>query len=309
MKKQKTTVLLLILLLLVPFVSASHNSTPPPSPPLPPCNFTNFADCFPQKIAEFFLTLLNSPLQPLLNLIQNLLTANVIISIFEGMSSVVRYLLSFFYIFLFLYAGYTFLLANANPIKRARAKELLRDALIMIVLIQGSFLIYEFLLELSNTVNSVLLTQVDPNFFLLTADNWINFSLQLFFTFIYVMVLILTVLLLGLRYFVVSLGVVLFPIAIFCFYLPPLKSYGRFLLELLAIFIFITTLDLLIILGCSLLLTIPLFQNIKIAVMINCFLLIIYSLYWAIKFAISRSAFSSIKDDINSTAQYVAMIA
>ena len=307
MHKSLKILLIVTLLLVLPLVSASHH--PPPAPPLPSCNFTNFADCFPQKIAEFFLGLLNAPLQPLLSLIESLLTASVVISIFEGMSLIVRYLLSFFYIFLFLYAGYTFLLANANPIKRARAKELLRDTLIMIVLIQGSFYIYDLVLGLSSTINTVLLSRVDPQFFLLTTDNWINFSLQLFFTFIYVMVLILTVLLLGLRYFVVSLGVVLFPIAIFCFYLPPLKSYGRFLLELLAIFIFITTIDLLIILGCSLLLTIPLFQNIKIAVMINCFLLILYSLYWAIKFAISRSAFSGIKDDINSTIQYVGMIA
>jgi len=308
MKNYKKLALLVTLFLVLPLVSASHH--PPPSqPPLPACNFTNFADCFPQKIAEFFLNLLNAPLQPLLSLIQSLLTASVVISIFEGMSLIVRYLLSFFYIFLFLYAGYTFLLANANPIKRARAKELLRDTLIMIVLIQGSFYIYDLVLGLCSILNTVLLNRVDPHFFLLTTDNWINFSLQLFFTSIYVMVLILTVLLLGLRYFVVSLGVVLFPIALFCFYLPPLKSYGRFLLELLAIFIFITTLDLLIILGCSLLLTIPLFQNIKIAVMINCFLLILYSLYWAIKFSISRSAFSGIKDDINSTIQYVAMIA
>src|SRR3989344_1714865 len=101
--KHHKTILLILLLLVTPLVSASHH--PPPSPPLPACNFTNFADCFPQKIAEFFLGLLNAPLQPLLSLIQSLLTASVVISIFEGMSLIVRYLLSFFYIFLFLYAG------------------------------------------------------------------------------------------------------------------------------------------------------------------------------------------------------------
>ena len=134
----KLATLTILLLLVLPLV---HTAPAPPS--LPPCNFTNFADCFPQKIAEFFLNLLNTPLQPLLSLIESLLTASVVINIFEGMSLIIRYLLSFFYIFLFLSAGYTFLLANANPIKRARAKELLRDTFIMIILIQGSFYIYD----------------------------------------------------------------------------------------------------------------------------------------------------------------------
>jgi len=118
-----------------------------------------------------------------------------------------------------------------------------------------------------------------------------------------------TMLMLVMRYIVVSIGVVLFPIGLFCYFVPPLKGYGKFILNMLGIFIFITFIDLLIILACSMIVDIPIFENFKILVMISCFLIVNYTLWLAIKFALKKSSAVSIKDDINQAVKYIALLA
>ena len=78
---------------------------------------------------------------------------------------------------------------------------------------------------------------------------------------------------------------------------------------MLAIFIFITFFDLLIILACAMLIEKPLFENFKIVVMINCFSIVNYTLYLTIKFALTKSSMSTVKDDIQQVAKYIALLA
>ena len=306
--KHLTKFLILVIFALVTFTlnteevqASNHTNTT--------CSLTDLPNCLPQAINNYYLQFLNAPLQPLLTIIRTFLTAQVNTSIFIRIHAIVKYILSFFYIFSIIYSGYILLFQSSNPIRRNQAKEILKDTLIMIVLIQGSFYIYNLILNLSSIMNQALLTQIDPQFFLLTTDNIVNFTLQMFFSFTYVIILFITMFLLALRYMLVSFGVIFFPLALFCYFIPPLKSYGKFLLEVLFVFIFITFIDLLIILSCSLLLTIPIFTNFKIIVMINCFLLIIYTLYLAVKFALSRSVSSNLKEDISGAVKYLGMIA
>src|SRR3989338_11653451 len=149
-------------------------------------------------------------------------------------------LLVFFYIFLFLYAGFIFITSNSNPMRRTQAKEVIKDTFIMIILIQGSFYIYDLILNLNSILSNAVLTLIEPEFFLITVDNIVNVGLEFLFSIAYVRVLFLTVLLLVMRYIIVSLGVILFPIGIFCYFIPPLRSYGKFIIHLLGVFIFVT---------------------------------------------------------------------
>lgn len=220
-----------------------------------------------------------------------------------------RYIISFFYIFLFLYVGYVFLTSNSNPIKRSHAKDMLRNIFLMIVLIQGSYYIYGLLIDLSTILNSVIYSFIDSTFFLITADNITNIALEFVYASTYVIVIFITLLMLVLRYILVSFGVVLFPFAIFCYFIPPLKGYGRFMINALLIFIFITFIDLLIILGGSMMVDIALFENFEILIMITCFSLVNYSLWLAIKFAMKMSVTTSLKDDLNQAVKYIALIA
>lgn len=63
-----------------------------------------------------------------------------------------------------------------------------------------------------------------------------------------------------------------------------------------------------IILGCSMMLKISLFSNIKILVVIACLLLVNYSLWLALKFVVRNSVTDSIKDVINQAIKYITMM-
>ncbi len=268
-------VLILLLIILTPVAFAEGE--PPAEEPEEDCGLTNLASCLPEKIYDYFLVLINAPLIPLLGFIQLLLTADVSIDIFHGVWSVIRYILSFFYVFLFLYAGFIFITSSSNPIRRTQAKEVIKDTFIMIILIQGSFYIYDLILNLNSILSNSILTLIKPEFFLITVDNIVNVGLEFLFSIAYVITLFLTVLLLVMRYIIVSLGVILFPIGIFCYFIPPLRSYGKFIIHLLGVFIFVTFFDLLIILACSMLIEAPIFASIKILIMIACFSIVNYT--------------------------------
>jgi len=273
------------------------------------CSINNLGNCVSETIYEFILLVFNAPLLPFLAAIKSLLTAEAGISTFYNVWLVIRYILSFFYIFLFLYTGFVFITSNANPIKREHAKDTLKNTFIMLVLIQGSFYIYDLVIDLSNVLSNAILSIVDSHFFMLTIDNPANIGLELIFSISYILILLICMTLLTVRYIIISLGVVLFPIGIFCYFIPPLREYGKFILNLLGIFIFINIIDFLIILACSMLAETAQFENFKIIIMITCFAMIDYTLLLAINFASRNAVNSSLKEDISRALKYIALFA
>ena len=177
--------------------------------------------------------------------------------------------------------------------KREKAKSWLRNIVIMIVLVQASFFIYELSINISSALTSATLTLVDPNFFLLTIDNISNIGLEIIFFTLYIVVLLFTSILLIVRYAIVSIGVVFFPIAIFSYFIQPLRSYGLLILNFLGVAMFITFLDTLILIGFSRLVEVGIFANIKILLMISAFLLINIVTFFLMFFSIIKSAFSA----------------
>lgn len=272
------------------------------------CGLTNLATCLPQSIYDFLLQILNAPLEPLLGMVKLFLETSPSVEIFHGVWAIIVYCLSLFYGLLFLYSGYQFLFSGHNVIKREMAKEWLKNTIIMIVLIQASFYLYGLVVDLGSTMSSAVLQLVDPEFFLITADNVVNIGLEFLLVGTYALVLFFTMLCLAMRYLIVAFGVLFAPIGIFCYFIPPLKSYGRLILNLLGMTIFVTFLDAIIILACSLLITIPLFASIKIIVMINCFLLVNSSYLFLAKHAISKSSLSDSGEHLAQAAKYIAMM-
>ncbi len=286
-----------VMILSVPFVSAEE------------CGLTNLASCIPEKMYEFFIELLNSPLQPLLDLTRKLLENPPSVDLFYGVWAIMVYCVSLFYGFLFMYSGFQFLFSGHNVIKREMAKEWLKNTIIMIVLIQASFYLYGLVIEIAGLLTSSILSMVDPHFFMLTADNIVNIGLEFLSIFSYVIVLFLTIILLLIRYLVVSFGIIFAPIGIFCYFIPPLKSYGKLILHMLGMFIFITFLDAIIILGCSMLIEIPMFENVKILVMVACFFIIDLIFIVLIIKVIFKSVFSSdAGDKVAQAVKYIAMM-
>lgn len=273
------------------------------------CGITNFASCIPQKLYEFLINILNSPLQPLLGLIKSLLTEPIQISLFVSLWAIMLYVISLFYGILMLYSGFNFMLSGYDVVKRNKAKEWFRNILIMVVLVQASYFLYELVVDIGSLLALGTFNLINDEFFLLTADNLVNIGLEFFFTFFYVFVLLITALLLAIRYIVVAAGVVFIPIGIFCYFIPPLNSYGKLILNFLGIYIFIGFFDVLIFLVSSKILEVDLFQNFKILVMISAFLISDFLMLYLMFFSVIKSAVRSGEQTagtITAVAKYFA---
>jgi len=271
------------------------------------CGLLNLATCIPQKLFDFIISVINAPIQPLLDLTKSLLTEPVNLSIFGSIWAIIMYILSMFYGLLLLYAGFNFIISGYDVIKRDKAKTWFRNIIIMIVLVQMSYFIYSTFIDINSLITSGIVNMVDSRFFLLTADNIINIGLELFLGLIYVITLLFSVLLLTLRYIFVAVGVILIPIGIFLYFIPPLNSYGKLIINFLGICIFITFFDSLILLAGSKIVEIPLFENFKILVMIACFSIVNFLMFYFVIFSALKSAFKTgenVAGNIASVAKY-----
>lgn len=273
------------------------------------CGLLNLATCIPQKFFEFIMGIFNAPIQPLLNFTKSLLTEPVNLSLFGQIWAIIMYILSLFYGLLLLYAGFNFMISGHDIIKREKAKEWLRNILIMIVLIQMSYFIYSVFIDISSLLTTAIVNMVNAKFFLLTADNIVNLGLELLFGILYVLTLLFTVILLTLRYVTVAIGVVFIPFGIFLYFIPPLNSYGRLIINFLGISIFVTFFDSLILLIGSKIVEIALFENFKVLVMITCFSIVNWLMFYLLFFSAIKSAFKSgekVAVTVGSVAKYFA---
>ncbi|PIN77986.1 hypothetical protein COV14_04805, partial [Candidatus Woesearchaeota archaeon CG10_big_fil_rev_8_21_14_0_10_33_12] len=120
------------------------------------CGLLNLATCLPQKMFDFFIGLLNAPLQPLLSFVKTLLTANVDLTLFVSLWAIMVYVISLFYGLLLMYSGFNFIISGYDAVKREKAKEWFRNIFIMIVLVQASYFLYSWFLD----INSLLTTAI-----------------------------------------------------------------------------------------------------------------------------------------------------
>ena len=236
---------------------------------------------------------------------KSLLSEPVNVDIFLPIWAVMIYILSLFYGILILFSGFNFIISGYSYEKRENAKEWLKNIVLMIIFVQSSFFLYKLAIELSASMSSGVLNMIDEHFFMLTADNLPNFGLQLILAIPYVIVLLLTVIFLALRYFIVSVGVIFFPLGLFFNFIPFLKGYGKLLLNLLLIAVFLPFFQSLILLAGSMIADIPSFQSIKILLSIVTFLCVTLLFIFLASFALSKAAFSAINSDVGKAASMV----
>ena len=120
-----------LILFLIPLVNAEEE-----------CGLLNLASCIPQKLYDYLINILNSPIQPLLILTKGLLTEPINLETFVSLWAIVLYVLSIFYGLLMLYSGFNFMISGYDVVKRTKAKEWFRNIFIMIVLVQASYFVY-----------------------------------------------------------------------------------------------------------------------------------------------------------------------
>lgn len=254
------------------------------------CTITNLAGCIAQELFDFLIDILNAPVQPLLNLVYSLLTQPVNIDLFSSIWSIVVYILSLFYGLLLMWVGFQFIISGYSFEKREKAKSDLANILIMIVLVQASFYLYSLIIQVTSSVTIVLLNMVQQNFFLLTIDNTTNVGLELVLLIPYILSILVTLILLTLRYVIVSSGVIFFAIGIFLYFFEPLNNYGKLIINFLIATIAITLFYSIIFLASSMLLDISVFHNFKILVMIGAFSLVNLVTFLTAIFILVKSA-------------------
>jgi hypothetical protein len=262
------------------------------------CGLSNLATCLPEKFFEYVLSIINAPFQPLLDAINALMTHPVNVHTFESLWVIIVYIISMFYGLFLIFAGFNFLISGYDAAKRENAKEWLRNTVLMILFVQASFIIYELIIEVGALLAAGVMDMIDPHFFLLTADSITNIGLELLLGLFYGLVLVITIVFLALRYLLVAVGVLFFPFAMFFYFIPPLETYGKALLNILLIIIFVPFFNALILFAASALLELPVFDNFKIVLMISAFLLInLFSL-----FLIVLGIFKAVTSAANSDA-------
>jgi len=242
------------------------------------------------------LNILNAPIQPFLELTLNLLSEPINLNLFLSMWVIIVYLISMFYGLILLASGFNFIISGHDVVKRENAKQWLRNIVIMIILIQSSFFIYQLTIDLSAVMTSAVLTLIDPSFFLIEVDSLGDIGLAIVMSIVYVVTLLITLLLLVIRYAFVAVGVVLLPLAIFFYFLPPLKSYGSLIMNFLGIAIFITFFDVILLVGFSKLVEIPVFGELKILVLVSAFMIINVVMALLALFSIVKAGFSVYTD-------------
>jgi len=238
------------------------------------------------KIVDMVKTIINAPIKPLVSLIKDMLSAVVNLDLFKSLWAIILYTLSLFYSLLLLYSGVNFMISGYDMVKREKAKEWLKNMVLIMVLVQASFFFYKVLIELSSILTTAILNMISNEFFLITFNSLI----EIIFYLIYLAILIITSLILIIRYLVVSFGVVFFPIGIFLYFIPFTKDYGRMILNFLIVNIFLSFSNAVILLCCSKLIEIPLFEHYKILVMTCSFLLVSLTTIYLMFFSLVKSS-------------------
>ena len=114
------------------------------------CGLLNLATCIPEKLYDYFLNIINAPIQPLLTFVKSLLTEPVNISLFGSIWAIIIYILSMFYGLLLLYSGFNFMISGYDAVKREKAKEWFRNIFIMMIMIQMSYFIYSIVIDMNS---------------------------------------------------------------------------------------------------------------------------------------------------------------
>lgn len=138
-------------------------------------------------------------------------------------------IVSAFYLLVFLAAGLAFMLAGISPEKRHRAKEWLKNAVIMVIAVNISFPVYSAALELAAAITNFIWGSVPDSFFLSSAFSGMNIAALALFA----MSASFAILTLFLRYLFLLMGAALFPIGLFLYFIPPLRAWGMACLNLI----------------------------------------------------------------------------
>ncbi len=186
----------------------------------------------PGAIFDLFRNYLENAIREMnlqmLDFLRKLVSANPDPESMKPWADSVSIIISAFYLLIFMAAGFAFILGGMSAGKRARAKEWLSNAVIMVVAVDISFPMYKLILEMSTAITNFLWDSVPENLFL-PAISGLNIAL-LFFLGCSIVFALMTIFM---RYLFLLVAAGLFPLGLFLYFTPPLNRWGRAVLNLI----------------------------------------------------------------------------
>ncbi|MDO8647547.1 MAG: hypothetical protein Q7R70_03970 [Candidatus Diapherotrites archaeon] len=186
--------------------------------------------------------------QPLFDIAKAMLTVNIDPFHFQNLWLVIITVISCFYLLIFLIVGFKFLFGSYDAVQRAEAKEWFKQALLLVIAVNASLLFYSLLLSLSSGISVTLWNSNLENVFSVQNLN----ATDLLWLLTLAISVFLTVITLVLRQIFLIIGVMLFPIGLFLYFIPPVKAYGSAILQLLGAAAFMNVLDVIILIAVQL---------------------------------------------------------
>jgi len=141
-----------------------------------------------------------------------------------------------------------FILRSNDVEGRIESKKWLEHLLIMIIFLSFSFLLFQMMLDLNTYVSTSLANEAMKNAFS-PSGTFTSIIFALFMLLFIVVMLVLTFVTLLIRYILIPFLLLLFPFAIFLYFIPWTKSWGKAFLKAIALIVFMTTIDALLLLG------------------------------------------------------------
>ena len=269
-------------------------------------DFDDFLDLpkyFIDSFLELLTTILNAPITHFLLLIKFLFTIKINIQAFFPLWQIMVYILSLFYGLYILFAGFNFMISGYDPMKRMIAKEWIKNIIIMIVLVQASYFIYEIVLEIEHSLTSSVMSLVGNSIFLFSARDILS-GFGLFLISGYGITLLFASTLFFIRYLIIVMGVLFFPLGIFLYFSPVLQDYGKMILNFVVTSIFISFFSALILLASSRIVMLSQFSSYKLFISMSAFTLCNFMMFYFMLFSAIKSAFRTTSKVAVSVAKY-----
>lgn len=201
-------------------------------------------------VDQFFLVLQGffaSFLESMLSLAKLFMTSNPNIAPMFPLWQTIVYVISLFYLVIFLFVGFLFIFSSIDAEKRVAAKQWFKSTVIMIAAVSASFYFYELFLELGSAVASYLWSTEFETLFQANSLTSLNivllavFSGAVFAAFVTFFV----------RYLFLVIGAAIFPIALFFYFMPTFKPWGKMMLEIIFAGVLMQIIDVIIFIGAE----------------------------------------------------------
>ncbi|MFH1224194.1 MAG: hypothetical protein V1676_00135 [Candidatus Diapherotrites archaeon] len=184
-------------------------------------------------------------LASLLSLFKVFITTNPDPALMKPISDMVIYIISLFYLLIFLIVGLKFIIGSYDANQRAGAKDGLKKAVLMVIAVNASYTLYVLVLSIGSLIASALWTSELEPLFTSSSISSLNLFLLLAFGGTVLTAFITVVI----RYIFLWIGAVLFPIGIFLYLIPQLQSWGKIPLNLIGAALFMQIIDVIILIS------------------------------------------------------------